>query len=403
MATFQDEYEDTTNTIDSLVSSQLSSVLNWINIPGGLNKVVSSAAGFAWGFNGNNSVWSCALPCNGNWQSSDLSKFTVGTVLDIAADDTTVYILYTDLSGKTSILTTSANRQGTWATLDVPIQATKIFSTHTYLWAQDANKSKQMCPKPCVMSNWIPGSETEVEITSSTGTQLFGTDSIGNALQTDETMRSGWTPLSGFGDTKVKSVVGSETAVYAIDDTSTTLKYDGKTVQPISTAGYEPASLTTGNNQLWMTSSTPGTMGNVFHRMETPDFMSLVNTIAPLDKKRDEIVSDVQKEFSQQTDVMTIRKQADEIIGFFRNIFKLDSDTAKRAKAQAGHINEQIRSTQQQLDQMKSTEPILQIVIGVLLAISTVYIVLGHSLGWTSHILSLGIVGVGTYFILRSK
>jgi len=49
MATFQTEYEDTTNTIDSIVSSQLSSVLNFVNIPGGLTKIVSSAAGFALG------------------------------------------------------------------------------------------------------------------------------------------------------------------------------------------------------------------------------------------------------------------------------------------------------------------------------------------------------------------
>ena len=403
MATFQSEYEDTTNTIDSIVSSQLSSVLNWINIPGGLTKVISSASGFAWGFNGNNTVWSCVLPCNGNWQSSDLSDFMVGTVLDIAADDTTVYILYTSLSGTTSILMTSANRQGSWVKLDVPISATKIFSTHTYLWAQDTNNAKQMCPKPCSTSNWIPGSENEVTITSSTNTQLFGTDSVGNALQTDETMRSGWVPISGFGETKVKSVVGSDTAVYAIDNNSTTIKYDGKTVEPISTAGYSPMNVTTGNNQLWMTSETPGSLGNIFYRSENPDYMSLVNTIAPLDKKRDELVSGIEKEFTQQTDVMTIRKQADDIIGFFRNIFKLDSDTAKRAKAQAGHINEQIRSTQQQLDTMKSVEPILRIGIVALLAISINYILLGGVLGWVTHIISVAIMGTGLYFILKSK
>ena len=403
MATFQSEYEDTTNAIDSIVSSQLSSVLNWINIPGGLSKVVSSASGFAWGYNGDNSVWSCALPCTGNWQPSDLSSHMIGTILDIAADETSVYILYTSVAGNPTILTTTANRQGSWATLQVPIPATKIFSTHTYLWAQDSSNRKQMCPKPCVMSNWIASSEDTIEITSSTDTQLFGKDSTGQPMQTDETMRSGWSPISGFGDTKVSSVIGSGSAIYATDQSLNTLKYDGKTVQPLATGGYSPMSLTTGKNELWMTSVTPGNAGNVFHRIENPDYMSVVNTVAPLDKKRDEIVSDIESKFNQQTDVMTVNKQTKDVVDFFTKMFKIDGDTAKKGRAQSGHLNEQIRATQKQLDQINAVEPVMKIAILILLVISGIYAILGGVLGWVAHAISLGVLGVGLYFILNSK
>ena len=208
MSTFQSEYEDTTNTIDTIVSSQLSSVLTWINIPGGLTKVVSSSSGFAWGYNSDNTVWSCQLPCSGNWQSSDLSSFSVGTVLDIAADPTEVYVLYTAMNGSTNILSTSANRQGSWAVIPVPIPATKIFSTHTYLWAQDSGNNKRMCPKPCNMSNWISTDETTVTITSATDTTLYGKDPSGVAMQTDETMRSEWSPMSAFDKISVDTIVG---------------------------------------------------------------------------------------------------------------------------------------------------------------------------------------------------
>ena len=404
MATFQSEYEDTTNAIDSIVSTQLSTVLNWAGVPGGLTKVVTSASGFAWGYYGmSNTLWSCSLPCTGNWQQSDVSSLNVGTILDIAADETMVYVLCLSTSGNTNVITTGANRQGVWAVIPVPFAATNIFSTHTYLWAQDSSNRKQMCPKPCAMSNWIASAEDTVTITSSTTTNLYGKDPTGAPMQTDETLRSGWSPISGFGDTKVTSVVGSDKNVYVIDTSSNTLKYDGTTVQPLTTAGYTPMSITTGNNQLWMTSTTPGTTGNVFSRIENPDYSSILNTVAPLDKKRDTIVTDVEKQFNQQTDIMTVNKQSKDVINFFKKMFKLDGDTAKKSRAQAGHINEKIRSTQQQLDQINSVEPVMQIAIVVLLVISGLYALLGGVLGSMVHPLALGVLGIGLFFILKFK
>ena len=382
------------------MSSQLSSVLTWQNIPGGLTKVSSSAAGFAWGYNSDDTVWSCQLPCSGNWQNSDLSAYSVGTILDIATDANTVYVLYTTMSGNTQILTTDATRQGVWSTLKVPISATRIFSTHTYLWAQDSNNVKQMCPKPCTMGNWIPSQESTITITSSTDTHLYGKDPTGEPMQTDETMRSGWSPIQGFGNTKVQTVIGGDKSLYAIDEKSNPITYDGKSVQPLPTSGFTPLNITTANNQLWMTSVEPSGLGNVFNRFETPDYATIVNNVSSLDRKRDEVVSDVEKAYNQQTDVMTVNKQTKDVVDFFKKIFKLDGDTAHKAKAQAGHINEQIRSTQQQIDQMNALEPILQIAIGMLLAICLVYILIG---GVASHVVALGILGVGTYFILKSK
>jgi hypothetical protein len=400
MSTFQSEYEDTTNTIDTIVSSQLSSVLTWINIPGGLTKVVSSSSGFAWGYNSDNTVWSCQLPCSGNWQSSDLSSFSVGTVLDIAADSTEVYVLYTAMNGSTNILSTSANRQGSWAVISVPVPATKIFSTHTYLWAQDSGNNKRMCPKPCNMSNWMTADDTTVTITSATDTTLYGKDPSGVAMQTDETMRSEWSPMSAFEKISVDTIVGGNGNVYAIDTNSNAYVYDGQTTKPATTSGYTPVNLTAGNNELWMTSDTPGTLGNVFHRIENPDYTSVITKVAPLDKKRDEVVSSLESKFNLQTDVMTVNKQSKDVIDFFKKMFKLDGDTAKKSKSQMGHINEQIRSTQNQIDQMNALEPILGILIIMLAAICVVYIVLG---GMISHIVAIAILSVGTFFILNSK
>ncbi len=402
MATFQTEYEDTTNTIDSIVSSQLSSVLNFVNIPGGLTKIVSSAAGFAWGYSGNY-VYSCQLPCSGNWLQSDLSSYSIGIILDIASDLTSVYVLYTSVAGNTNILTTPANRQGSWAVIPVPFSATNIFPTHTYLWAQDSNNVKQMCPKPCTTSNWIASGENTITITSSTDTHLYGKDPTGVPMQTDETMRSGWSQISGFGDTKVSSVIGSDNYTYAIDKTQKALKYDGTTVSPLATSGQTPQSLTAGNDQLWMTSVTPSSLGNIFSRLEKPDYSTVSSTIAPLDKKRDDIVGAVESKFNQQTDVMTVNKQTKDVVDFFKKMFKIDGDTAKKARAQSGHINEQIRATQKQLDQINAVEPVMQIAIVVLLVISGIYVIFGGILGWVTHLIALIVLGAGVFFIIKFK
>lgn len=403
MATFQSEYEDTTNIIDKLVSTQLSSVLNWMNIPGGLTKVVTSSSGFAWGYNSSNTVYSCQLPCSGNWQSSDLSQFSVGTILDIAADSTDVYVLYTAMNGGTNILMTPANRQGSWGVVTVPISATSIFSTHTYLWAQDSGNNKRMCPKPCNMPNWLSVCDTTVTITSATDSTLYGRDPSGVAMMTDETMRSRWRPMAVFENIQVEKVIGGQGNVYALDTNSKAYIYDGKTTQLTTTAGYEPLNLTTGNNELWMTTATPGSSGNIFHRTENPDYSSILTKVAPLDKKRDEIVSSLESKYNLQTDVMTVNKQSRDVIDFFKKMFKIDGDTAKKSRSQMGHINEQIRSTQKQLDQIHAIEPILWIAILTLTAICAIYILGGNLLGGWAHGLALAVLSVGTYFILNSK
>jgi hypothetical protein len=399
MSTFQSEYENTTSQIDEVISSQLTSVLDWQNISGNLIKVSSSSSGYAWGYSSDNRVWSCQLPCSGNWQPSDLSSFSVQSILDIATDEGTVYVLFTPLTGITKILMTDASRQGSWSMISVPISATNIFSTHTYIWVQDANNRKQMCPKPCTMSNWIPSSETTIKITSSSDKTLYGKDANGQPVQTDETMHSGWDPLREFGDTKVQSVIGSDSGMYAIDDSLIPIYYDGKQTQPLATSGYTPMNITAGNNQLWMTSATPSSLGNVFTRLEKPDYTTLINKVRVLDKKRDNLVSDVTKKFDQQTDIMTVNKQSQDIITFFKNMFNIDGNTSKKAKTQIGHLNERIRSTQEELDQMNAIQPILQIVVGMLLAICLAYILIGEY----AHIPALLILGVGAYFILNSK
>lgn len=406
MTDFQSEYIDSTKTIDDIVSTQVSSVLTWSNIPGGLTKVVSSSAGFAWGYNGNNQVWSCKLPCSGDWSYIDLSSFKISSIQDLIVDDNDVYILITTDTGTHSMVVGPASTSGSWNPISLPFAATHLFSTHTFIWAQDASNVKQRCAKPCTMSNWIKVSDTSVKITSSSTSSLYGVDSKGNAMKSDETLQTGWSPISGLSSSKFSSIIGDvdDSNLYGLDTTSKLLKYDGKQIQPVDIQGYTPANITIDptSREMWMTTQTSGPLGNVFKRLESPDYTSILNNVNPLDRKRDEIVSDVEKEYSNQTNVMTVNKQVNDVVTYFKRIFNLDRSVAPKANAQAGHLQEQIKQTQTQLDNIHSLQPLIQKLVYLLLVVSAIYII-GSSFGEIIHLIALIVLSVGFYYILKSS
>lgn len=395
MAEFQTEYEDSTNAINSIVSTQLSSVLNWINIPGAMTKVSSSASGFAWGFNSSNNVYVCRLPCTGNWTQVPMEN--AGTILDITTDLTNVYVL------GSALLTAPATNQGTWNRVPVPFSATQIFSTHTNIWAQDALNNKQKCPKPCMSANWIASADKDVMITSSSDSALYGKQADGSPVKTDENIQTEWSPIDGL-DTKVSKLIGDvdKEALYGVDTTTNTFKFDGSQYG-VATQGYAPLNLTIDptSKQMWMTTTTSGNAGNIFTRLENPDYGTITNAIAPIDKSRDEVVSQISKAYSNQTEVMTINKQITDVVSYFKNMFKLDGDTGKKGINQAGHIQDQIRETQSQLDQISTIQPLLQQLIILLVVALFAYVFLSTIFGAITNIIVLVMIGIGMFYIMN--
>ena len=400
MATFQSEYETSTHAIDSIVSTQLSSVLSWLNVPGNLVKASSSAAGFVWGYNSGNTVYTCQAPCTGNWKQVDLSEYQVSQVLDLTTDQSNVYILYTNAAGAQGLLVTPSTNQGARTTITVPFAATSIFSTHTYIWAQDSSNNKQKCPKPCSMPNWQSASDTKITVTSSDDTTLYGKDVSGQAMQTDETLQSPWQPIGEV----IGSIYGksSDGTMYGIDSSQNAFQYNGK-VSPLYTDGLNPSSLyvDSHSNQLWMTTNTPGNSGNIFTRAQKPDYSSIMNTIGPLDNVRDKIVDSVETKYNRQTDVMTVNKQVEDVVTYFKRMFNVDKDTAKKANNQSGHLNQTIRESQIQLEQINNISPFILGIIIILIIVIFVYLFGSMFLGKYVHGVALGIIGIGMAFLLN--
>lgn len=399
MADFQAAYDQTTQDINNTLSTQLSTVLTWANIPGELQKVSSSAYGFAWGFSGA-TVYICQLPCTGNWQPVDLSKFSIGTVLDVATDETNVYILV-NASSKIVMLTNTSDGRGVWNVVPVPFVASQIFSTHSYIWAQDSQNNKQKCPKPCTTTNWIVEAENKITITSSSATSLYGKDATGAGMKTDEVLQSGWSPIAGLLGTKVNSVIGQidQSSVYVLDPTSKVLKCEGdcstNTVTPVDTQGYTPLNLTADptSKTLWMTAQTKGDLGNIFSRPDKPDYSTIMNTITPLDKQRDTVVEDVVKDYNQQTGVMTVNKQVSDIESFFKKIFGEQHKSTTTTKNAAGNLQKLISDQQVTLDQINSVQPIISGFVITLAAVIAIYLVgsiLGSLIHWIAFLVLLG-------------
>lgn len=409
MTDFQSAFDKTTDDINNTLTTQLSSVQTWTSVSGSLIKVSSSATGFAWGFNSVNEVYICSLPCSGNWSMVDLSQQNISVVLDIITDDANVYILATNTAGKTVLLINSASNTAVWNTVPVPFAATNIFSTHSYIWAQDKTNAKQRCPKPCTMANWSANPENKVTITSGSSGSLYGKDASGVAMKSDETLQTGWTPVSGMVGMKINSLIGDvdQSALYAVDNQYKLNRCDGpckdvSKVTPMETGGYAPLNITAEpeSKQLWMTSTTGGDQGNIFSRLDKPDYSSIINIVSPLDRKRDGVVQDVQTEYSKQTDVMGINKQLEDLQDVFSKIFGTIKGKPELSEKEIHKLQGKISDQQTTVDTTTSINKSLIKVIILLVLVCLVYMFGMFVLGTNVYYIVLILLAAGLYVII---
>ena len=408
---FQNEYDTATDGINTLVSTQLSSSLQWTNVPGTLVKSSSSAAGYVWGFNSSNGIFVCQLPCTGNWSMIDTSSWNVSSVLDITTDGSNVYILLSTTDGKTVLYSNSASNAGSWNMIPLPFSATNLFSTHTYIWAQDTTNAKQKCPKPCTMSNWIANPENKIKITSSSDSSLYGLDASGNAMKTDENIQSGWSSVSGLSGLKLMSVIGQadSTALYGVDTSSKAYRCEGdctvpSEVDPLDTGGYAPLAMSAdpSGKSLWMTGTTSGNLGNIFTRLDKPDYTAIMNNVNPLDQTRDKVVTNVTDAYNQQTLLMTANKQITDVVNFFTKFFKFDKESATKDSSDISAYRDKLITTQADLDTITETEPLLQKLVILVSAVLVLYLA-GSFLGPYVHTVAFIVLVSGFGYIIYSS
>jgi hypothetical protein len=224
-------------------------------------------------------------------------------------------------------------------------------------------------------------------------------------MKVDELMQSEWTPINGLETMKLTSLIGDldKVALYAVDDSSVLLRYDGTSDPvPVDTVGNVPTQMTIdpSSKQLWMTSESEGSLGNIFNRSESSDYSAIMNNVTPLTKKRDAIVSETASEYSKQTDVMTLNKQVSDIVSFFKTIFNKTGDTSKSTTDAAGKLKDDIYRTQSELDQIQFTQPLIQNIVFTLVCVGLIYLV-GSILGKLIHLFAFIVLLVGLYYSIN--
>jgi len=385
MTDFQSEFDQLTDTIDNTLSTQLSSVHSWTNISGSLTKISSSLAGYVWGFSGSK-LYKCQIPCSGNWKEVSIGTTTIQ---DLTTDETHVYVLTSD----SMIHIGNANGEGEFSSIKTPIQATSLFSTHTYIWIQDNKGQKKKCPKPCNMPNWLDVKDNGTLITSSNDTSLFGKDGSGKSFQSDEHLQSGWSELPILDKSKILNA--SDSGIYGIDSNQH-LIFCGEKCDPVDTSGLTPSSLSKTSTDLWMTTIEPGEKGNIFWKTEKPDYTSIMNTITPLDNKRHEVIKDIQQEQTQQNMVSDIQTKLNTITTFLKDVFsKLGKDKDTTDKS-IKHLQNEIYKTQSDLDTIQIVQPILEKLFLTIVAVTFVYLI-GSFIGPAVHFIALAVLGIGFY------
>lgn len=230
------DYDSLTDQINNTLSSGISKGTSWEAVPGGLDKVSASAMGFAWGMGGGR-VWVCQLPCAGNWKQVDVP--VTSSLRDIVTDDTHIYVLFQD-----NLAMKLANNTDEWVVVQVPDDISKIISTTSYIWGQ-AGTQKYKLPKPGMTGNWIPvKDDMNVKVTSASSGHLYGVDSKGEAMITDEAMRTSWAVIPEFGG-KYTAIYGEadQTALFGIDSENSLKRCLNGKCQGVDTQGYTPRTL----------------------------------------------------------------------------------------------------------------------------------------------------------------
>jgi hypothetical protein len=394
-------YDKITDQINTYISTQVSSSTSWDEVAGGLSKVVASSIGFAWGVKSDGTLWTCQLPCNGSWKEV---KSPIHAITDVATDDVNVYVL-----GDNLLCTKSANGSTDWVSTKAPPDIKSLFVTNSYIWSQTSDYStKYKLAKPGTTGNWIKVPDAQkIHILSASSNALYGIDNSGRAMKTDESLQSKWAGVPALAGAKYQNVIGTadQTAIYGVNVSNELLRCTDSSCSPVSTGGRSPENITVEptSKQVWMTTTSPGTVGNIFMKQDTPDYSSILNTVTPLDKQRDDLAVQGQKEFQQTAETNTLQDKLDMISAFLTTTLKVKKPNKKLIKDKTGKARDAVTQAEAELGQLQQSIPLLEQVVILLLITVAIYLIFFWVFGWFTHVIAfLNLLGGILYIIYIS-
>jgi hypothetical protein len=348
---------------------------SWSSIPGGLSKVSTSSLGFSWGIS-SQQLYYCRLPCSGEWTNVPMTD----SALDVVTDDNNVYVL-----GATSFMFKVASNMEDWVVVPAPAGAISILSTSSNIWAQDAGGKKWRLAKPGTTGNWVSVDDTSgTMMTSASGSSLYGIQG-GKAVTSDESLQSGWSPLSEIQEPMSK-VIGNldKTAIYGVDTKNSLSRCASGSCQPVDIPAPVQNMTIDPKGNLWLTTITQGLKGNVYTK---PDSLALPDT-SELDKQRDAVVHEAEVNHQQGSLEKTLKQISD----FLQSLLK-------KPTKDTSHVEATIVRNKESIDQLQKIVPALLRILGYISGVAIIYLFVDH---WISHVLAIVVLGVGVYDVYLS-
>jgi len=118
-----------------------------------------------------------------------------------------------------------------------------------------------------------------------------------------------------------------------------------------------------------------------------------------LDQQRDLSIKKLENDYNNQTTVMTVNKQVKDVVGFFKNSFGGTKSELDHNKSTLADIQNKITDSQSFIDQLGLTSPIIQQLLILVASVAVIYF-FGSFLGSIVHLIALGILVIGGYYII---
>jgi hypothetical protein len=299
-------------------------------------------------------------------------------------------------------------------TIVIPFKAGSISVTNGYLWASGDSKMAY-CAKPCSGGGWTVKDDQHT-LMGAGATAVYAIDPNNASLvKTDETAQTGWAPVAGFAGVSPVTVGAEADSVglYAADSKNL-YRCDGTCssedqLETVDTQGFIPIgakgsiSVNPTTKNVWMASSSSGTGGNLFQRLDAQNNLDpVLNYIDENQNDRDRIFNSLGGSSEIQT-------------------YKISSDIAKRESNEAvkkavdmggklddvdnklGLLQRKVATAKNFGGNLTASVVPLQILLFALVLITMLYILTGAILSqtilmWTSVIILSVAFGLAIYF-----
>jgi hypothetical protein len=423
MGEYVKQFMEQSTKLTQYVRNQLEKVGIWTNVPGGLEKIAVSPAGYIWGYNSEFNVYSCKEPCNGNWtmhtpivQAGDRSFIKLTRVL---ADNTHVYFMRVISDGRRFIAKKAVDGSGEWSWIEAPSvePSSRDMDASLEMTEKFLFLGSKACAKPCATNSWVANDRVQNAKASSSG-HLYAakTDAEGHEIlqQTDASAQGAWEDLDGLKDFTPLSADGDNTAIYGLDKTGRPMRctppYDkGDSCKPLDTGGRKPTSMSVNptNNMLYMTTVEPGPGGNIFQRLDSDNTANVLDYSDKAVKELDRDVNSLGGEIRMQNAEILAGNTLKEASNVIREATNLHGPI-ETTQQDSQKLRRQILGSSQDSAAYTNSLLPLQILAGTLLGLFVVFAVVGFVLPTTittgiAVLILAGGFGAAIYFVVKKQ